>query len=55
MLPWIYKIYHFRSAGTGNSQNPFNSPNQQSALDPTTNQQVLVSGAHHSYSGHSVE
>ena len=30
--------------GTGNSQNPFNSPNQQSALDPTTNQQVLVSG-----------
>ena len=34
-------------SGTGNSQNPFNSPNQQSALDPTTNQQVLVSGVHH--------
>ena len=38
-------------AGTGNSQNPFNSPNQQSALDPATNQQVLVSGAPSLYSG----
>ena len=38
-------------AGTGNSQNPFNASNQQSALDPATNQQVLVSGAPSLYSG----
>ena len=38
-------------AGTGNSQNPFNATNQQSALDPATNQQVLVSGAPLLYSG----
>ena len=38
-------------AGTGNSQNPFNASNQQSALDPTTNQQVLVSGAPSLYAG----
>ena len=38
-------------AGTGNSQNPFNASNQQSALDPATNQQVLVSCAPLLYSG----
>lgn len=41
-------------AGTGNSQNPFNSSNQQSALDPTTNQQVLVTGSPSIYNGNNL-
>ena len=41
-------------AGTGNSQNPFNADNQISALDPTTNQQVLVTGSPSIYNGNSL-